>query len=118
MHVHVHAMETVSGAEAAFSLWEAAGAVEAFRRESPLSTSNGPVPATRSGVDGTNTGGPLLAPPGGGVGEATCVFTWGGHLRGSALIRSRKGPLVELDQSPGPGHGPPHGPPAGGNRLS
>lgn len=42
MHVYVYAMETVSGVETAFALWELAGAVDAFRRESPLSTSNGP----------------------------------------------------------------------------
>lgn len=71
MHEHVHVMESVSGVEAAFALWELAGAVDAFRRESPLPTSNGPVPTTRSGVDGTDHGRAAASAPWRGAGEAT-----------------------------------------------
>lgn len=69
-------METVSGVETAFALWELAGAVDAFRRESLLSTSNGPflndTNKKKNEVRGESpdlvapiTGRPLLAPPGG-----------------------------------------------------
>lgn len=89
MHVHVHAMETVSGAEAAFSLWESAGAVEAFRRESPLSTSNGPVPKTRSGVDGTNHR------------RAAASAPWRGGRRGHVRLHLG-GPSQRLSPDPVP----------------